>query len=316
MPHADSLLAFEPDGVEDLAALRAREARFRWLVENASDLIRIVDAGGIVRYDSRSVQRVLGLLPTETTGTHLLDLVHPDDRDLARRSLAEILHHPGAVNTTEYRMRHRNGEWRVIEATSTNALHDPDIAGFVVTARDVTQRRQTEETLARYAAELRALSLRDELTGLYNRRGFLTLAGERSRIARRMRSRFALLFLDVDQMKPINDRFGHAAGDQALREIAHALRDTVRESDLAARIGGDEFAVLAVVHDERDTAGLLRRIERRVAERRLAAELPHELTVSTGVISYDPDHPTRLSDLLAEADSRMYAAKEARRLAR
>lgn len=171
----------------------------------------------------------------------------------------------------------------------------------------------------RYAAErqrlqaaLQTMALVDELTGLHNRRGFLTLARQQLKLAARMERRLSLVFVDLDGLKAINDRCGHAEGDRALLETAEVLRETFRDADIRARIGGDEFAVLAM-----DGAGPTReswtvRLQRAVEARRVRRPGP-PLALSTGVAVYDPDLPCTLEELLARADARMYAEKRTRR---
>ena len=179
--------------------------------------------------------------------------------------------------------------------------------GRLVVLREVTERRRMVETI-------RQLSLTDELTGLLNRRGFLTIAERQVRTSARTRNRLWLLFADVDGLKDINDRLGHEAGDSALREIAALLRtSTFREADIVGRLGGDEFAVLATEIGRIDGEALVERLEGAV---RAANERPgrtYELSVSVGFAVFDPAGPQTLDDLLVEADRRMYLAKRARR---
>ncbi|MGZ3534297.1 MAG: GGDEF domain-containing response regulator [Thermodesulfobacteriota bacterium] len=159
---------------------------------------------------------------------------------------------------------------------------------------------------------LLTLSLTDELTDLYNRRRFFVLAEQYLKLAIRSKKRLLLFYLDMDDLKSINDRFGHNDGDQALIALGSILKKTFRESDIIARIGGDEFVVLLESTDENDDI-LLTRLYENI--RNCNAKLPpgHQLSVSVGVADFDPDHPISIDELLSKADALMYAQKRKRR---
>ncbi len=166
----------------------------------------------------------------------------------------------------------------------------------------------------RHAAAAQSLSLRDEMTGLLNRRGFLELGRQQHQVALRSGRSFALLFADVDGLKGINDNLGHDAGDRALRDAADALRWVFRESDLVARLGGDEFVVLAVDAEQGSTSGLRARVHAAVQAFNAAGRgRPYTLSMSLGVTTFDPKAPESLDMLLAAADAAMYVQKRAAR---
>jgi len=169
-------------------------------------------------------------------------------------------------------------------------------------ARDITQQRQIEE-------ELRAQSLRDQLTSLYNRRGFFTFGQAQLRLADRLRKKAVLLFVDLDDMKYINDTFGHPTGDLALKEVAGVLEKTFRKPDVVARIGGDEFAVLAMETSEIDGELLVERLRRNLAACNGHENRSFGLSVSIGLAHYPPHAPLTLEDLLYRADELMYRDK-------
>jgi diguanylate cyclase (GGDEF)-like protein len=161
----------------------------------------------------------------------------------------------------------------------------------------------------RMLEHLRDLSLTDELTGLYNRRGFLALAGQHLKLADRARQGCVLVLADLDGLKQINDRFGHPEGDLALRRLADAIRETTRESAIAARIGGDEFAIFMLNAPELSGQLLADRITRQL-ETAHRGDLPrYPLSVSMGAVSYDPERPCSIDELLARADRQLYAKK-------
>ncbi len=172
----------------------------------------------------------------------------------------------------------------------------------------------------RYAIErhqlqmaLRAMALVDDLTSLYNRRGFQTLARQHMKMADRMRKRVSHIFVDLDGLKEINDSLGHREGDLALIETADLLRETFRESDIIARIGGDEFVVLAL-----ETVGLAQehwvtRLQENLTRRNERPDRRYRLSLSMGIAYYDPDFPCPLDDLLDRADALMYEQKRTKR---
>jgi diguanylate cyclase (GGDEF)-like protein/PAS domain S-box-containing protein len=176
--------------------------------------------------------------------------------------------------------------------------------GYLTVVHDISARKAVER-------ELHELSLMDELTGLTNRRGFNMLATQLLGVSRRMHLDAALFFLDLDGLKGINDRFGHAAGDQALKDTAQLLKSIFRSSDVVARLGGDEFVVLAAETPEASGQPLLDRLQEQRREFVTRAGRGYELSFSIGQARDDWTHPRSLDALLAEADQAMYAAKQA-----
>ena len=157
------------------------------------------------------------------------------------------------------------------------------------------------------------LSLQDELTGLYNRRGFMMLASQSLKLADRAERGSVLIFVDLDGMKTINDRLGHKFGDMALRDTAGVLRETFRESDILARIGGDEFVVMAMAAGGENAALMLAHVTENVARLNAKSERPYKLCVSCGCASASDGSEARLEDMLVSADSLMYEEKQRRK---
>ncbi len=170
---------------------------------------------------------------------------------------------------------------------------------------------RTYAELQEVQAELRQQALRDELTRLYNRRGFVALAEHQLQVAARMGLRGCVLFMDLDGMKRINDVHGHAEGDRALVETAKVLLRTLRKSDLAARLGGDEFSAVLVTSSE-EPHSVLDRLERAIEERNERGDLPFRLALSIGSAQFDPRAPQTIDELLEEADRAMYRQKSVR----
>jgi len=170
---------------------------------------------------------------------------------------------------------------------------------------EIAQRKRAEE-------QLRALSFTDDLTGLFNRRGVLAMGEHQLKIARRTKRRLLLIYADLDNMKKINDKFGHIEGDAALVEAAGVLREVFRESDIVGRIGGDEFVVLAVDSDGVPPEALINRLHQRCILANLKRSHPYVLAMSSGSAEFNPDNPVTLEELIRQADRAMYAEKQTR----
>jgi diguanylate cyclase (GGDEF)-like protein/PAS domain S-box-containing protein len=168
------------------------------------------------------------------------------------------------------------------------------------------QRTRTEDAL-------RELSLVDDLTKVYNRRGFLTVAEQQIKVAHRTKKEMSLFYADLDDLKRINDSFGHEEGDNALIEAADLLKDAFRDSDIIARIGGDEFVVLAIDIAEGKVTALARRLRERVQARNARPDASYRLSFSLGISRYDPDRPSSLQELLTLADRKMYQEKTSKK---
>ena len=169
----------------------------------------------------------------------------------------------------------------------------------------IDRRKKAEEALE-------TLSLKDDLTGLYNRRGFFILAEQGLKAAQRMGKEMLLIFGDLDNLKGINDTFGHREGDQALVDTSEILKETFRESDIIARIGGDEFVVLAMNSPEASAEKLINRFKQVLKDHHFKAERPHKISMSLGIACFDPLNPCSTDALLAQADKFMYENKQKR----
>ncbi len=283
------------------AEQRRSEARFRALVEHASDMVSVLDAGGMRSYASPAWERVLGYRPEELLDHHAAEIDHPDDAELTRRFFADLARRPGAIDRFEVRVRHKDGSTRWLEVVAVNRLDDPAVGGIVATSRDVTERKQVEARLEHQASH-------DSLTGLPNRAMLLDrLAGALA--SRQRTTAVAVLLLDLDGFKLVNDSRGHAAGDELLVAVGRRLRAHLPPGALLARLGGDEFAVLLErVADPAESA--------RLAEHLIEA-LRHPLDIdgrevfvsaSVGVVKHRPGW-AKPGDLLRDADTALYQAK-------
>lgn len=187
--------------------------------------------------------------------------------------------------------------WLSISVFSTEKEH------FIAVFENITDRKKAEE-------ELRSLSLTDELTGLYNRRGYLTFVEKLAKIAKRQKRGLFMLYADVDGLKEINDTWGHQEGDAALIDMANILKTTYRESDVIARIGGDEFVVFPVGATGEDTHIIVARLQKNIDAHNASREKGYKLSVSWGLSYFDPASPSSVEELLSQADKSMYEQKK------
>ncbi|MGZ5072151.1 MAG: EAL domain-containing protein [Usitatibacter sp.] len=283
-------------------ALEASEARFRVLTESTIDLITVCDADGTMQYQSGALRQLLGFDPADTVGKNVFDLVHRDDVDHVKAAFRRILETRQLTEPVEFRLQHRDGGWRTFESLGTNCLGNAHIRGIVWNSRDVTDRKVIQQ-------RIQHLAYHDNLTGLPNR-GLLQDRLARS-IARAERSgrKVAVLFIDLDNFKNINDTLGHDVGDELLRQVSRRLTECVRLEDTIARQGGDEFIVLLDALDDGRNASI-------VAQKILnALRLPltlggteQHVSGSVGIALY-PEDGRDAQTLMKNADTAMFHGK-------
>ncbi|GAA2724236.1 putative bifunctional diguanylate cyclase/phosphodiesterase [Cellulomonas aerilata] len=275
---------------------------FRSLVRNASDIITVVDPAGTITYQTPSVGWVLGHPPDTLLHTDVAGLVHPDDAPAFRAYLSGVVGGTVQPASLVCRMRHRNGTWRWVETVAANLLTDVAVNGVVLTTRDVSDRKELED-------QLRAQAFHDPLTGMPNRALFmdrLRAAEDRHRLAG---TPFAVLFLDLDDLKTVNDNLGHDVGDTLLQAVAARIQGCLRPGDVAARLAGDEFAVLlsggsGPTHATRVSERVLSSLREPL---HLADRYVH-IGLSIGVATSETPAAAELG-LLRAADIAMYVAK-------
>jgi diguanylate cyclase (GGDEF)-like protein/PAS domain S-box-containing protein len=277
------------------------ERRMAAIVRHSFDVVTVIDEARRIRYQSPAVERVLGYAPAELAGTDVVDLLHPDDREWLGRAFADHRRELGGV-PLESRWRHKDGGYRLVQTVANDLLTDPDVHGIVLTTRDVTERRALED-------ELKHRAFHDSLTGLANRARLDDRLAEELVASRDGVPRPALVLLDLDDFKAVNDSLGHAAGDRLLVAMAARLGELVREPDLVARLGGDEFALLLHAPDEREVAGRVDTVLAALAAPFTVDERALRVGASAGVcLPEDGDGP---EEVLRNADLALYRAKEA-----
>ncbi|MCC5659138.1 EAL domain-containing protein [Nostoc sp. XA010] len=284
-------------------ALRESEAKFRSLIQNSSDIIGIFEPDGTIRYESPSIERILGYKPEELIGKNAFEFIHPDDILRTSSSFNYLIQNFGATVRVESRFRHKDGSWRFLESTGTNLIAEPLVKGIVINSRDITERKIAEDQLV-YDA------FHDALTGLPNRALFMNRLRHVVEYSKRhLDHLFAVLFLDLDRFKLINDSLGHTSGDQLLLVIAQRLTECLRPTDIAARFGGDEFIILLEgIQDISDTVRVVERIQEKLALPIALSGQEIFTTVSIGITLSATDYE-QPEDLLRNADIAMYRAK-------
>jgi PAS domain S-box-containing protein len=303
--------------------LAERERLFQLITENAADMIAVVDRQGRRLYNSPAYEKMLGYGAEELASTSSIEQVHPDDRARLIEA-AEKAHRTGRGERLEYRIRHKDGSWRVLESTSSAIPGDRgQTEGLVIVNRDITERKRAEALLEHHA-------FYDGLTNLPNRALFLDRLQRAIAISRRHADfKFAVLFIDIDEFKVFNDSLGHNAGDDLLIQIAQRLTACLRGADTIsrprpvvgahtavaestlARPGGDEFVVLA--EELRDASDGIRMAER--IQERLAVPFTvdgHQIVINASIgIAFSGNTSAGASDVLRDAEIAMYRAKRA-----
>ncbi|SFM12088.1 bifunctional diguanylate cyclase/phosphodiesterase [Marinobacter zhejiangensis] len=281
--------------------------RYRAITEGAANITLVLDRSGEPRYASPSCKDILGFYADELKGMELESLVHSDDWALLQTGFEEAQETPGRqLPVVRARVRDASGEWRDMEGTYTSMLDVPGVDGVVLSLRDLTQLKAAQ-------TELHRLAFYDPLTGLANRQLFRDRLTHVVRRCRRTEEPAALMFLDLDGFKRINDTLGHDAGDELLQQVARWLTGCVREDDSVARLGGDEFVVLlSRISGPEAAAKVAETILRRLCQRIRLGEHEVGVTVSIGVtmIPFDSEDP---GTLMKYADLAMYRAKESGR---
>lgn len=280
---------------------------FRSLINELPNPIRISDTDAKCDYVNKTWIEFTNRRFEQEIGDRWLEGIHPEDRNRVRE-IFSLSFRNRSPYMTEYRLAHASDTYHwVVEFGRPFRDIDGNFAGVISSCYDVHDRKVFEE-------RLHSISFTDDLTGLLNRRGFFTFAQQQVKLANRSRKGFLFLFADLDGLKKINDTLGHQEGDLALTETAHVLQEVFRESDIIARLGGDEFAVLMT--ENAGTGGkrvIMQRLRESIAEHNARTDRRYVLSISAGIIRYDPANPCTLDVLLSRADRLMYREKKSKR---
>lgn len=275
----------------------AREA----LVERMSDAVFVLDHHTRLVDSNPVAKKVMGWIqpPLGQKASDIFSIW----KDQWQVSLTEKV-----SDESKIEIRHVSGEKTVFFDLNITPLRNKKKKniGQLLVLHDITELKELQQ-------ELMELSLVDELTGLYNRRGFYILASQFLQMVDRMNSRAALAYLDLDTMKMINDTYGHAEGDRTLVKTADLLRTNLRSSDILARFGGDEFIALGIEIESGSAEKMLARIEKQFTDFNAKSDQKYPILISYGVAHYDPRNPCSLEELMIEADKAMYEHKQSKR---
>ena len=285
-----------------LRKLRVSEERFRLLAEHSTDILMHIAVDGRIRYISPSVAQLGGYRPETLIGQPTTELIAPDHVEQVRAWHQEVIEARGKVIRFRHQAVLANGETHWFETHSRALLdEDGDVEAVLSVARDIAGQKEHED-------HLQAAALTDALTGLPNRRAFQAIAGTRTADP----GRDCLALFDVDHFKKVNDRYGHATGDEVLKAFAEAARQVVRQVDTIARIGGEEFAILFPDTSIEQARQICERLRRDIASQELhgGGDIRLRVTISGGIARLDS---AGLDEALSKADEALYRAKRAGR---
>lgn len=284
-------------------ALQTQKVYFATLFENAPEAIAILDEHDHIIRINGQFTTMFGYTEDEALGRNINDLIVPGEGvEEGEKLTARVA--AGEKLRAEAQRRHKDGHtlWVAIAATPFGVVDQP--GRVYAMYHDISARKYAED-------ELKALLLVDQLTGLHNRRAFIALSEQALKLATRQERDVLMIFIDVDQLKHINDTHGHLVGDRALIDTARVLRESCREADLIARLGGDEFVALMTVDSDQTAELVCERITARVAIHNREIDRGYELSLSLGA-KRSKAEGTMLVDLLAQADTALYEQKRGR----
>jgi diguanylate cyclase (GGDEF)-like protein/PAS domain S-box-containing protein len=288
-------------------ALRETEEHFRNAFDYAAIGMALVSPQGAWLRVNRSLCELVGYTERELLASNFQAVTHQDDvpNDLA--SLYRLIQHETPTCHVEKRYVHKSGE-TVWVLNSVSLVRDPDDnpVHFIFQIQDITERKRAE-------AALQNMSVIDELTGLYNRRGFLAVADQHLAAIRRDEKTPVILYGDMDGLKKINDSLGHYEGDRALAKAAEIFKETFRSTDILARIGGDEFVALAAVDSSETADDLVERLHANLCAANGSAYRAYDLSISIGVTQVSNGETRSMNELMARADRAMYQDKRSKR---
>jgi diguanylate cyclase (GGDEF)-like protein/PAS domain S-box-containing protein len=286
--------------------LREQEEKYRLIAENSYDLIRLIDAAGVVQYASPSHKTLLGFEPEELEGKPFDLYIHHEDMNQVRGEFYQNNFDPKPM-VMEYRKMHKNRRYIWVEAHTSPVLDEEgNLSHYIVVSRDVSEKKEHREKLEYFAYY-------DSLTGVPNRRFFQKMLEKAIDDARENQTQVALLYLDCDRFKWVNDSMGHDVGDELLKLFVKRIQDCIRPYDAVGRLGGDEFVViLSRISSEQDIIGVSERLIHALEQPWQIQEYEFITTSSIGISVY-PTMAVNAQKLISQADQALYQAKESGR---
>jgi diguanylate cyclase (GGDEF)-like protein/PAS domain S-box-containing protein len=283
--------------------LRKSEEKYRSLVDSTDDSIYLVDREHkYIFMNKRHIAR-LGRAEGDLIGRSYGDFHSPEETAEFNKKVDKVFESGKSIKYEHMSLRDKRYFLRTLSPVKEA---DGRATAVTIVSKDVTGLKKMEE-------ELRTISLTDELTGVFNRRGFITLAEQQLRMAKRLKKGAFMLYADLDDLKLINDTYGHNEGSSVLVDVARTLKSTYRESDIVARIGGDEFVVFPVGTYNEHVNVITERLKKNIEDYNAKKLRKYEISISYGVTYCDPQSGQSIEDLLESADMEMYKQKRLKR---
>lgn len=291
-------------------ALRKTDKELSNITSNIGEGIWVFDKKGVIVFMNPEAERLLGWTIGELKEKGAHNLIHCCSADGASLpteecNILKVMRTGERFHSRDEVFARKDGRVLPVSVISTPIMEDREIVASVTAFQDISELKRAEN-------KLREMSLRDELTGLYNRRGFLSLIDQYIKIAKRQDKIVFMLYADVDNMKAINDKYGHLEGDEALRESAIILKETFRESDIIARVGGDEFAAITLEASPADMHVVVARLQENLERHNSTSNRNYILALSWGISHCEPESLCSVDEVLSQADKSMYEHKKSK----